>query len=354
MNNHTYPECFDDLEDDPLKAPSFHINSNNNKTQISTNSGLLFKDQVLQSFSESHHNTEKEIKNRQNDEGRLNLENKQNDEEENNQGIHNPLEKERISENNKNTKERLFLENTKKSEDQENNQDIQKTLVQERISENKENVEDAFFFQEKDNNHEEEEDPLKYNNMKIDKGEDNGAYTIVYNYIHFIGKNFFLLSKTKRNILFENCMEMDRAYYKKSYNIEINFKNNKKEQKSIFGSFNKSIQGFNSENWKIDILNSIKFKEKRDVVKKKIDLLIDKDGIPPKYRKVIWKFFVGDDLRINKRLFLIYMKIAPKSANSDRQIQQDIDRTFFYFVKNPDFIKLLIEAKLLLHLFTVK
>ena len=241
----------------------------------------------------------------------------------------------------------------KKKKDSKNNindskKDIQK--IKEEVISNKENLKKQIIL----SNIEEEDDPLKNNNILNDFiNEENEAYTITYNYNYLTSKNmnFILLSKKSRSSLLEDIFVLDRLYYEKKLKIKLSQKT-KKEDKSFF-SINTKFGNYKSENWKYDILSSIKNKEKKEIIKNKINLIINHNGIPQNHRKLIWKYFIGNDLRINQKLFRIYLKRAPKTINQEIQIQQDIDRTFYYFIKNQDFKKILSEAKLLLHIFTL-
>ena len=227
---------------------------------------------------------------------------------------------------------------------------LNQKIKEEEIS-NKENLKNKPIL----TNTEEEDDPLKNTKLINDYFyEENEAYTITFNYNYLTSKNtnFILLSKKNRASLLEDIFILDRLYYEKKLNQKLT-KNSKNEDKSIFKSLNKKFDSYKSENWKYDILNSIKNKEKKEIIKNKISLIITHTGIPQAHRKAIWKYFIGNDLRINQKIFQIYLKRSPLTISQDKQIQQDIDRTFYYYIKNKDFKKILSEAKLLLHIFTL-
>lgn len=71
------------------------------------------------------------------------------------------------------------------------------------------------------------------------------------------------------------------------------------------------------------------------------------------YRAKVWGALIGNTLRINKQLFYALLLRATRTLSSDSIIKKDIDRTFFYFVKNDHFGRVLQESTILLQMFTV-
>lgn len=72
-----------------------------------------------------------------------------------------------------------------------------------------------------------------------------------------------------------------------------------------------------------------------------------------KLRPIIWKKLIGNDLRINKKLFkVLIQKVLSKPQKPD-VLQLDIDRTFFFFAKNLEFQEILREATVMLRMFEI-
>ena len=76
-------------------------------------------------------------------------------------------------------------------------------------------------------------------------------------------------------------------------------------------------------------------------------------GIPHKYREEIWNFLIENPLRINKKLFIHYYVYQMRNTVEDNLIKKDIDRTFFYFYKHKDFVKIKLEAEKVLLIWKV-
>ena len=105
--------------------------------------------------------------------------------------------------------------------------------------------------------------------------------------------------------------------------------------------------------WKKQVLDFISAKAPFQTIVTNISNLIKKNGIYEGARAEIWAFLIGDNLRINSNLFYIIFNKAIQTFSSDSLIKKDIDRTFYYFSKNEMFTKVLAEATILLHMFTV-
>lgn len=97
----------------------------------------------------------------------------------------------------------------------------------------------------------------------------------------------------------------------------------------------------------------IKAKAPFQTVQNNIVNLMKEKGVCDEFRPDIWAFLIGNPLRINKNLFYIIFNKAVQTFSSDSLIKKDIDRTFFYFSKNETFAKVLVEASILLQMFTV-
>ncbi len=89
----------------------------------------------------------------------------------------------------------------------------------------------------------------------------------------------------------------------------------------------------------------------RSSVLNNISVLITEKGIPNKFRSEIWRYLIGNTVKLNKPLFQILFKKAIKTYTDSSIIKKDIDRTFNYFSKNKDFKNILIEATVLLQAF---
>ncbi len=63
---------------------------------------------------------------------------------------------------------------------------------------------------------------------------------------------------------------------------------------------------------------------------------------------------MGNSLKINKSLYSALLGQAIVKLNHSSEIVRDIDRTFVHLFKSPEFLRVLGEASLLLHMFTVK
>lgn len=77
-------------------------------------------------------------------------------------------------------------------------------------------------------------------------------------------------------------------------------------------------------------------------------------GVCDEFRPEVWAFLIGNSLRINRTLFYITFNKAVQTFSSDSLIKKDIDRTFFYFSKHEAFARVLVEASILLQMFTVR
>lgn len=75
--------------------------------------------------------------------------------------------------------------------------------------------------------------------------------------------------------------------------------------------------------------------------------------MPPNYRALVWKFQIGNVLKINKPLYQVLMNQAIVQISHNTCIVRDIDRTFLHLLKSKDFVRVLAEASLLLHVFSV-
>ena len=177
--------------------------------------------------------------------------------------------------------------------------------------------------------------------------------TIDKNFINK-GEKFVLISKNDRESMFEDILEYDRCYYLNKYNIELNPQ--KKKSLSYISSITNTIKNkwndIQLNIWKSDIIQSIKNNENKNKIRQRIFMLMNQKGFPDKQRKIIWKYFIGNKLKISKKLFSIYLKKIKTDKNS--LIEKDIKRSFHQFTKDDNFKKVLKEANILLHIFSVK
>jgi len=97
----------------------------------------------------------------------------------------------------------------------------------------------------------------------------------------------------------------------------------------------------------------IKAKASFQTIHNNIAGLMGDKGICDHFRADVWGFLIGNQLKINRDLFYIIFNKAIQTFSSDSLIKKDIDRTFFYFSRNETFAKVLVEASILLQMFTV-
>lgn len=97
----------------------------------------------------------------------------------------------------------------------------------------------------------------------------------------------------------------------------------------------------------------IKAKGSFQVIQNNIQGLVKDRGVCDEFRADVWAFLIGNQLKINRDLFYIIFNKAVQTFSSDSLIKKDIDRTFFYFSRNETFTKVLVEASILLQMFTV-
>lgn len=64
------------------------------------------------------------------------------------------------------------------------------------------------------------------------------------------------------------------------------------------------------------------------MIKVEAKVILNRRGIPMKFRKRVWKKLIGNDLKINKNLYTHLLKEAMTSHQETEAIQLDIDRTF--------------------------
>ena len=166
-----------------------------------------------------------------------------------------------------------------------------------------------------------------------------------------MGSKFHLISKKVRESMFEDILEYDRCYYINKYNIELYPQ--KKKNLSYISTITNTIKNkwndIQLNIWKSDIIQSIKNNEKRDKIRQRIFMLMNQKGFPDNQRKIIWKYFIGNKLKISKKLFNIY--ITKIDLTKNLLIEKDLKRSFFYLTKDENFKKVLIEAKILLYVF---
>ena len=168
-------------------------------------------------------------------------------------------------------------------------------------------------------------------------------------------KEFKLLSNITRNVILDDLFEYDKCFYTKFMKIEIHpMQDEKRKSSKYFFSFGNSKFGKSSNdknNLYTSIIKSIKNKESPLNIKNEISILIDEKGIPKQFRSKIWKFLIGNKIKINKPLFQIYLKKAIKLYDQNSLIKKDILRTYHHFTNCPDYKKILIESTVLLQMF---
>ena len=166
------------------------------------------------------------------------------------------------------------------------------------------------------------------------------------------GKEFKLLKDEERFNMLDDLFESDNCYFHSSYGIELG-KPKKKSSglwKNIKNKFTLTSESFAWD----EIIERIEAsKDSGFYTTQKIDQLITAKGIPMKNRQTIWKFLIGNELRINRKLFTILLDKAVKVNLSDSLIKKDIDRTFAYFGNSPEFTIILKEASILLQMFVI-
>ena len=166
------------------------------------------------------------------------------------------------------------------------------------------------------------------------------------------GEKFALLSPEIRFAMLDDLFEFDACYF--SNNFKISFAKEKQESKGMFTKFtNKFFKPADSKAWQGLQAEALLKKNGCSVLRAKISENLGSKGIPHVFRPAIWKFLIGNQLRINKALFGHLIKGAVASYLPDSIIQKDIDRTFSYFSRSREFSQLLIEATYLLQSFAL-
>lgn len=143
--------------------------------------------------------------------------------------------------------------------------------------------------------------------------------------------------------LIYDFFEYEKCYYLNQFGTCI-YEDEKKRG-------DKTLLHLTTEKWKNDVLKNASNLEYFSSLRKQASKIIDYQGIPTKLRCSIWRIFIGNELRINKKLFQLLMKKSLKFKVDESILQIDIDRTFYFFAKNNDFLKILEEALVLLKIF---
>ena len=65
----------------------------------------------------------------------------------------------------------------------------------------------------------------------------------------------------------------------------------------------------------------------------------------------MWKYLIGNRLKINRKLFQFYFHQAIKKITRPKEITNDLERTMNHFNKLPAFRKIVREAEILLQMF---
>jgi hypothetical protein len=169
-------------------------------------------------------------------------------------------------------------------------------------------------------------------------------------------KEFKLLNNITRNVILDDLFEYDKCFYTKFMKIEIHpAQEEKRKTSKYFFSFAKTkantININDTNHLYTSILKSINNKESSTSIKNEISILLNENGIPKEFRSKIWKFLIGNKIKINKQLFSIFFKKAIKIYDQNTLIKKDILRTFHHFTNCPDFKKILVESTLLLQMF---
>ena len=166
------------------------------------------------------------------------------------------------------------------------------------------------------------------------------------------GDKFQILGDQERHSMLEDLFEFDKIYYRNNLNIEL--PQDKTERVGVLSKItNRLFRTPNQQIWTTIQKEAAEKKGSLITTMLKIGENLTAKGIPHEFRPSIWKFLIGNQLRINRTLFAYYLKLAVKGHSSDSLVQKDIDRTFSYFTKSKDFGLLLIEASYLLQMFVL-
>ena len=167
---------------------------------------------------------------------------------------------------------------------------------------------------------------------------------------------FSLINFEERKIMIDDLFEYDKVFYLSNYGIQIHEKKNIKNRskKNIFNFLTKKKRekkSFSSKLEKkiLELISQKKIKNLKNILLTEIT----KNGIPTNLRPLIWKNLLPNKLKINKKLFKHLFKKAIETYKNNSLIKKDIDRTFYHFTNCKNFPEILIEATILLQMFSI-
>lgn len=107
----------------------------------------------------------------------------------------------------------------------------------------------------------------------------------------------------QRKDIIEDLFELEKIYYISYMKITIHEKTEPKQSRlSRFFSFRPSLKKIH-QNWNQKVMTKILNKKSKKKVKNQISILITEKGIPKQFRSSIWKYLIGNKVKISKSLF---------------------------------------------------